>query len=79
MTGLASQIVMCAVKRKIGICAMIKLRVRPASDYMAILAFFTIQAVMRVVGTMAAITQANLVFVLGNPVAGRVAVIAACL
>ncbi len=62
VTGLAGQVVMRAVEREIRIRPVIEFRVRPAPDDMAILALLTVQALMRIVGTMAAIAQADLVF-----------------
>lgn len=56
MTCLADQVFMRAVEREIGVCVVIKFCVLPSRDDMTILAFFTVQLVMNIIGTMAAIT-----------------------
>lgn len=56
MTCLADQIFMRAVEREIGVCVVVKFCVLPSSDDMTVLAFFTVQLVMNIIGTMAAVT-----------------------
>ena len=68
VTGLAGEVVMRAVEREIRIRAVIEFRVRPAPDDMTILAFLAVQAIMRIVGAMAAIALADLVFPVCNPI-----------
>lgn len=70
VTGLARQAVVRAMEREIGISPMIEFCVRPAPDDMAILAFLAVQAVMRIVGTMAAVAISDLIFLVRNPVPG---------
>ena len=56
MTCLACQIFVRAVECEIGVCIVVKFCIDPSSDDMTVLAFFTIQLVMNIIGTMAAVT-----------------------
>ena len=56
VTGLAHQIFMRAVEREIGICIVVKFSILPSRNDITILAFFTVQLIMNIICTMAAIT-----------------------
>ena len=56
MTCLADQVFMRTVEREIGVCVVVKFCILPSSDDMTVLAFFTVQLVMNIIGTMAAVT-----------------------
>ncbi|MCP4982670.1 MAG: hypothetical protein GY935_19510, partial [Gammaproteobacteria bacterium] len=55
MTGVADQILMRTVECEIRVCAMVKLRISPAPDDVAVLTFFAVQLIVCIVGAVAAI------------------------
>ena len=56
VTCLADQVFMRTVEREIGVCVVVKFCILPSSDDMTVLAFFSVQLVMNIIGTMAAVT-----------------------
>lgn len=61
MTCLAYQTFMCALEREFSACAVIKFDIPPTSRNMAVLALFTVQLVMYIIGAMAAVTVTRIV------------------
>jgi hypothetical protein len=56
MTCFTDQLFMRAIEREIGVCVVIKFCILPSRHDMTILAFFTVQLVVNVIRTMAAVT-----------------------
>ena len=56
MTCFTDQLFMRAVECEISVCVVIKFCILPSRDDMTVLAFFTVQLVMNIICTMAAVT-----------------------
>lgn len=69
VTCLAGEIAMRTIECEVGVCIVVKFGILPCRDDVTVLAFFPVQLVMNIIGTMAAVTVArSFIKLFRNPV-----------